>query len=140
MFGYLHTIIFSQLFGLFLVIMAVIMLSRVTYYRAMITRLTPPSGTVVFSAIYGLMLGLFLVIVHNLWPWQHPDVILVTVLSWLILIKSILWLALPEYMIRTTQKIYSGAGYYVMVAIAAVLGIFLMIQGFHLHLYYQPIL
>lgn len=124
-----HSYILGQIFGLYLIIMAIIMLARARYYRDMIRNLKPVSGSVVFGATYGLLLGLFLITVHNHWVWE-PDVI-VTFLAWLILIKSILWLAYPEAMLRFAKKAYTGKSYYVIIGIAAILGILLMARGYY---------
>lgn len=122
-----HSFVLAHVFGLYLIIMAIIMLARVGYYREMIRNLQPASGSVVFGAMYGLLLGLLLVTIHNHWEWR-PSVI-VTFLAWLILIKSILWLAFPETMLRFAKKTYAGKGYYVAIAIAAILGMLLISKG-----------
>lgn len=126
----LHTLFFAQVMGLYLVIMGIIMLSRASYYREMIRHLKVGSSTIVLASVAGLIMGISLVLVHNLWTWQ-PEV-LVTLVAWGILIKSICWLSFPEYMVNMTQKMYSGWGYYTVIAVAGIVGMVLMTHGFYL--------
>lgn len=129
---FLHSNILSQIFGLYMVIMAVILLSRVKYYRELVYYMEPRSGSMFMGASFGLMLGLFLVIIHNVWVME-PRVV-VTVISWLILAKSILWLSFPECMTRIAKKLYGGAGYYLIVIVLFIFGVFLLTRGFYMHI------
>lgn len=126
----LHSIIIAQVMGFYLLIVAIIMLARAPYYRAMMTNLKSCNHAIMVGAAFSLIIGIFLVIVHNIWIWESE--VMITVIGWLILIKSILWLALPERMMTFSNKLYSGAGYYVAAAITGILGILLLSHGFYL--------
>lgn len=126
----LHTIFFAQGIGLYLVIVAIIMLSRATYYQEMLTHLKVGSPTIVLAATLGLIIGILLVLVHNIWIWESD--VLITLIAWFLVIKSVLWLAFPECMVNYTQKVYSGWGYYLVAIIAAIIGIILLAHGFYL--------
>jgi len=131
MFGSLfHSFVLAQIFGLYMLIMAIVMLSRVNYYREVIQGIQPHTPIIPISAASGLMLGLFLVIIHNIWVME-PRVI-VTLICWFILIKSVLWLAIPEHMLTWAKRTYAGSGYYIIAVIMAVLGILMMTKGFYL--------
>ncbi len=132
-----HTIIFAQMFGLYLFIMAIIMLSKAQYYRTMISNVQAAGGNIVIAGAIGLMLGLFLVTVHNNWVWDSD--VIITLFGWLILIKSILWLGFPECMLRCTKKVYDGPAYYIILVIVAILGIILMMKGFHAFVDWNPL-
>jgi len=129
-----HSFLLAQLFGLYMVIMAIILLCRVRFYRSLVAGMSAQSGGLIISASFGLMLGLFLVLIHNFWVME-PRVV-ITVVAWFILIKSILWLSLPEQMLVMSQKLYSGVGYYIVVLFLAIVGIFLMTKGFYLPIHY----
>lgn len=131
MFGSMyHTVILEQVFGLFFLITSVIYLSRADFYRAMAKKMDDQSGAIFFSSLSGLMLGIFLVILHNNWAWG-PQVV-VTIICWVILVRSIVWLAFPEQMIDVTKKIISGPMFYFYILLMFVVGVYLVARGFYL--------
>ena len=133
MFGpFFHTVLIEQIFGLYLLIMALIFLSRVSFYREVVRNMKATSGAVFLSSSFGLLLGLFLVVIHNFWMWEPR--IVVTILCWVVLIRSILWLAFPEKMVERTKIIAAGPGYYVVLILLAILGVFLMTRGFYVYI------
>lgn len=127
-----HSFILAQALGLFLLIMAIIMLSRAQYYKNLIQNLVLDNGVIFVGASFLLLLGLFFVIVHNIWV-AEPRVI-VTIISWLILIEAVLWLAIPEYMLELCKKIYAGPGYYIIAVIMTIIGLLVLTKGFYLFL------
>lgn len=126
----LHTLFLAQAVGLYLVIIAIIMLARARYYQDLLTHIKVGSSAIVVAATLGLILGIMLVLVHNLWLWESE--VLITIFAWCLLIKSILWLSFPEFMVNLTHKVYSGPGYYAVAIIAGLIGIVLMAHGFFL--------
>ena len=133
MFGTLfHTVLLAQIFGLYLVITATIFLSRVRFFRDLVSSMSAQSGVVFVSSIFGLMLGLFLVDIHNIWVW-NPRVA-VTILCWSMLLRSVMWLSMPEKAVAITKKVVAGPGYYVAVLFMAIVGIYLLTIGFYKYL------
>ncbi len=131
MFGpFFHSVVIEQIFGLYLLIMAIVFLSRVKFYREMVRNMKAVNSGIFFSSAGGLMLGLFLVIIHNFWVWE-PRVV-VTILCWVVLIRSIIWLAFPELMVERTKKLAAGSGYYIIAVIMAIIGIYLITRGFYM--------
>ncbi|MDP1604150.1 MAG: hypothetical protein Q8M03_12900 [Legionella sp.] len=126
----LHSLVIAHVIGLYLIIMAIIMIARADYYRGMLGKLQGDSGIIPVSASFGLVLGLIMVVIHNTWIWDTE--ILITIVSWIILIKSILWLSFPEKMVAIAKVIYSGKLYYVMATIAVLIGLALLTHGFHI--------
>ncbi|KTD46238.1 Integral membrane protein (PIN domain superfamily) [Legionella quateirensis] len=127
----LHTLFFAQGIGLYLIIIAIIMLTRAAYYQEMLTHLKVGSATIVVAATMGLIIGILMVLVHNIWIWESD--VLITIIAWLLVIKSVMWLAFPECMVKYTEKVYSGRGYYLVAIIAAIIGIILLAHGFYLY-------
>lgn len=120
----IHSLVIAQVLGMYFVIMALVMIARADHYRALIAKLQPDSGIVPLAASVGLVFGLLLVVVHNLWLWESEVVI--TVIAWLILIKSVLWLAIPERMVTFSRVIYSGNAYFIVAVITGLIGIALL--------------
>jgi hypothetical protein len=133
MFGpFFHTILIEQVFGLYLLIMAIIFLSRAKYYRELARNINV-SGSVFLASSIELMLGLFLVIIHNFWVWEPR--LVVTVICWVVLVRAIIWLAFPEAMVERTKKLAAGPWYYVVSVAMAALGVYLMTTGFYPHMH-----
>ncbi len=126
----LDSFLLSQVFGLYLVITAIIMLSRVDFYRDLVKHLDLRNGTIIIGASFGMLLGLLLVDLHNVWIMK-PRVV-VTVICWLILIASVCWLSVPELMLAWMRKIYAGRGYYLLTLFIGGWGCVLLFRGMYL--------
>ena len=126
----IHTIFFAQAIGLYLLIIAIVMLTRASYYQEILTHLKVGSSTVVVTAAFGLVLGILIVLTHNTWILESE--VLVTLVGWGLLIKSICWLSFPEFMVKMAHKMYSGWGYYAVAIFAGVIGVILSAHGFYL--------
>jgi hypothetical protein len=125
-----HTLFYAQIIGVYLIITSIVMLTRADYYREMLTHIKEGSSTVVVAAIFGLILGIFLVFTHNIWIMESE--VLVTLVAWSLLIKSVLWLSFPEFMVKVTHKVYSGSGYYLVAITVGLIGFILTTHGFYL--------
>ena len=112
--------------------MAFIMLGKTKYFRDVMLRLDPYNLSIPMGAAFGLMLGLFLVVIHNVWAWEPR--LLITIISWLIIVKSVLWLGFPVRMLNMCKKMYAGAWFYIMAVIMLVAGVFLLAKGFYLYI------
>ncbi|HBI22447.1 MAG TPA: hypothetical protein DDY37_07705 [Legionella sp.] len=117
-------LVLAQLLGLYFLIMAIVLYSRVAFYRRLIQRIDPESGTIVLAASIGLLLGIFFVGVHNVWVWGLG--VGLTIICWGILLVSLLWLFAPVRMTLLTQALFLGRRYYFVVAFMALLGVALM--------------
>ncbi|KTC68070.1 Integral membrane protein (PIN domain superfamily) [Legionella birminghamensis] len=123
-----HTLLIEQVLGLYLLIVALILIARGPYYQELMKRVGTNSGWILVGASFSLVFGLIMVVIHNIWEWDYE--LLVTVIAWLIVVKSILWLAFPESMLGIAQRVYSGGSYYVIMALVGILGVFLISHGF----------
>ena len=125
-------LVLAQLLGLCSLIMAIVLYSRVAFYRRLIQRLDPESGTIVLSAFIGLLLGLFFVGMHNVWVWG-PGVGL-TLICWGILMASLLWLFAPVRMTLATQALFRGRRYYLVVTLMALFGVICLSRSASLYI------
>ncbi len=90
----LHSLFLAQAMGLYLIIIAIIMLSRAGYYRQLLTHVKEGSPTIILGATLGLIWVLFWFLVHNIWILESE--VLITLVAWFLLIKSVLWLSFPS--------------------------------------------
>ena len=125
----LHTFLLAQALGLFLVIMAIIMGARAQYYKKLFSHLKEGSSTILLAGTVGLIFGIVMVLIHNLWLLETE--VIITLVAWFVLIKSILWLSFPNEMVNVAKKVYSGWGYYLVAIVSGALGIILMAHGFY---------
>mgnify|MGYP005674654175 CR=1 FL=1 len=128
--SHLHSFLFSQVFGLYFVIMSIILISRADYYKALIAKIKAPDLTIMMISALCVFIGLFFVVMHNIWEFK-PRVI-VTIMCWLFVIKSVLWLTSPERMLKLLKKMWKGKGHVVICTIMLFVGIYLMARGFYL--------
>lgn len=126
---HLVSFILSQFFGLYLLIIAVIMFLRVERYRQLAHKLNPDSGTILLGGLIGLMLGLFFVGIHNVWVFK-PTVV-ITMACWLILVFSILLLVTPEKMVIWTKVLCSGSRYYILASLILLFGLLFLSRGLY---------
>lgn len=125
-----HSVLFAQVIGLYLVVLSIIMLAKTQHYRDAILRLDPYSPSIFLAAAAALMLGCFMIVVHNNWVMEYRVVI--TIIGWVIFVKSILWLSFPSMMFGLSKKVYLGPMYYVMIFTLFIVGVFLVTKGFYL--------
>lgn len=123
-----HSFVIAQIMGLYLIVISIILLSRIQYYRELVAGLKCPNMALMASASFWLLIGIILVDLHNFWEWK-PRVI-VTIVAWMVLIKSVLWLAMPKRMLAFTQRAVAGPWLYVSISISTILGILLLTKGY----------
>lgn len=127
--GSIVSFVLSQILGLYLIIKAFLMFSRAKIYRIKILQAAPDSSIIVLAATIGMMIGIVLVGLHNRFELK-PD-IFITLLCWLVLILSLLWLSTPERMLMWTKKLYAGKGYYYLNAAMFFAGLMLLFRGIY---------
>ena len=62
------------------------------------------------TAFFGLILGVVLVLFHNIWvsDWR----VLITIMSWLVLLKSLFAMLFPEFVIHKIKKFAKASAWY----------------------------
>jgi len=134
----LQSFVLSQMFGMYLLIMAFILFARSDYYRPMIQKIKTPGAGIMMHASLSLFIGLFLVIIHNVWVFE-PRVV-ITIFCWVYLIKSIAWLAAPVRMLSLVKRICGGRGYYVVIMVMGLLAIQMIGRAFYLYVHYAGVM
>ena len=112
-------------------------MGRMFYYRKILLQLQPQDPIIPVVASLTLFLGIVLVVTHNVWEFNRATG--VTVLCWLILIKGLLWLALPEQMLAMMKKVSSGSGYYWCIVALLVTGVIFLGKGMELFILHRSI-
>lgn len=119
-----------QLFGLWLLIMGIAMLARGKSLMGHLEEFMRQSAHLFFMAACFLALGLAMILKHNIWEGGAATV-LVTIFGWLIFIKSLVLIFMPNARILAMMKSFNKpAGYMVGGIVYLILGIYLAGTGF----------
>jgi hypothetical protein len=126
-----RTLFLSRLIGLYCILIALSMITRKqATLESVTTLLHDPSMMFVLGAIT-LIAGLAMVLMHNIWS-GGALVVIVTLVGWMTLIKSISFLFLPtdvnaEFFLR---QLHYQTLFYLYGTFLLVLGIYLTCGGF----------
>lgn len=133
----IHSLFLAQIMGLYMIIISIIMVCRRNLYQSLIRSMQEPNISLFIWGVVGLIVGILLIDIHNIWLWKPR--LLITLMSWYVLVKSVLWLSIPEKMIALTKKYSSPSLFYTRYIITAILGILLVAHGFHFFTDYNPL-
>ena len=125
-----RTLFLSRLIGLYCILIALSMMTRRQATVETVTALVQnPSMTLILGVIT-LAAGLAMVLSHNI--WSGGALVVVTLVGWMALIKSLFFLFLPHEMEAGLflGQLHYRQLFYVYAAISLVLGIYLTYGGF----------
>jgi hypothetical protein len=128
--SFYHSYIFANFFGMFLMVMGVILITRLEYYTNILRSAQWTPFGMFATGLATLFIGLYFVQQHHEWV-MRPRVLL-TIVSWIILLKGLAALVLPEQMIKiyyrwvTPKRIMIGSIIYI------ILGGLMVFDGAHL--------
>ena len=126
-----RTLFLSRLIGLYCILVA---LSMITHKQVTLESVTAvlrdPSMMFVLGAIM-LVAGLAMVLAHNIWS-RGALAVIVTLVGWMTLIKSLFFLFLPPEMEARLflEQLHYRHLFYMYTAISLVLGVYLTYGGF----------
>ncbi len=125
-----HTTFLSRLLGLFAIIVAVSIATHKADTMATVTLLVQDPPVLLVLGFIGIAAGLAMVLTHNIWK-GGPQPVVVTLCGWVILLRGVVLLALPQSYLRALlyvsdyrQLFYWYAGF------AFVMGAYLTVAGF----------
>ena len=117
----------ARLIGVFSIVLVAAMLVRGT---ALIETVIGDHAIMFDLAMISVAAGLALVIGHNVWSGGILPVV-VTLVGWLILVKGLVLLFVtPEMFAKLFVQIHYGEHFYIYLAPALVIGLYLTIAGF----------
>ena len=126
-----RTIFLSRLIGLYCIVIALSMMTRRQATVETVTALLQNPSMMLIVGIITLAAGLAMVLAHNIWSGGAFAVI-VTLVGWITLIKSLFFLFLPHEMEAGLflGQLHYRELFYVYAAISLVLGVYLTYGGF----------
>lgn len=117
----------AKLLGLYLLIVAVDMLLRKHELEGAVRDFSSTKSLLVFSGSTSLFLGLVIVLAHPVYEVDWDG--LVTLLGYLLIVRGIARVCFPAYLQKKIVT-YFHQGYWVILLVLLVLGIYLTYQGF----------
>ena len=126
-----RTIFLSRLIGLYCIVIALSMMTRRQDTVETVTALLQNSSMMLIVGIITLAAGLAVVLAHNIWS-GGALVVVVTLVGWITLIKSLFFLFLPPEMEAGffLGQLHYRQLFYLYTAISLVLGVYLTYGGF----------
>ena len=126
-----RTIFLSRLIGLYCIVIAVSMMTRRQATVETVTALLQNPSMMLIVGIITLVAGLAMVLAHNIWS-GGALVVVVTLVGWITLIKSLFFLFLPPEMEAGLflGQLHYRQLFYMYTAISLVLGVYLTYGGF----------
>jgi hypothetical protein len=121
------TVFLARFMGLFTILVVVSLLLRGS---AIIVSTVADGPVMLVYAIFSIAIGIALILGHNVWSGGALPVV-VTIVGWLILAKGLLLLFLkPDALSGFFQGMHYGENYYLFLAPAFVIGLYLTWAGF----------
>jgi len=124
------SILLAQIFGLYLLIVGASLLINHKKLRRVFNDFGNHYSTVFTTGLFTLLLGLLLVLNHNIWEGEMW-IIVVTVISWLTLLKGVTIVLLPIDSFKKVMQVVNNENVYRIASVVSiVVGLYLTYVGF----------
>ncbi len=123
------SIFLAKAIGLYYVILSLGMILNGARIKVLLMEIMNNPGLLFVTGFFTLIIGILLVTSHNIWvaDWR----VLITLLGWGALIKGVMIVTLPQFMIETSKKwMQNNVYYYTTMCIVFLIGIFLLYHGY----------
>ena len=123
------SIFLSQVIGIYLVLIGLICVIRRKMMMSAVAEMVKNRGLIYIVCILELLAGIGLVVSHNIWSWNAT--VIVTLVGWLMLIESVVYLVLPYKVVSKIFRMFNTPRWYVGGGVlSVVLGLYLAGVGF----------
>jgi len=123
------SIFLGRALGIYLLIISLSMLFNHRVFFKTFQQWIEQPATITLTAFISIVLGILMVLVHNVWvlDWR----LVITLISWLILIKGIVRLNFPSAVPQTMEYFHQHkTGYYALAVFCLIVAIFLLLFSF----------
>ena len=123
------TLILAQIYGLYFVIVGLLLLTRPKQTGQMAEDFVKNRAVVYMAAIIMLVGGVIAINVHNYWGGRMET--LVSVISWLVLLKAIFYFFASQKTMEKMMKMFNNKGWFAIEGlIVLILGAYLLMQSY----------
>ncbi|QMT59071.1 MULTISPECIES: hypothetical protein [unclassified Legionella] len=112
----------SKVLGIYLIIVSLAMFLNLEQFTIYVQALLKDAPLMLVLGLWTLMLGLLMVVSHNIWQWNWR--LLITLISWVVLLKGASIFFYPHYIDQATflfmqnkNIAYSAAGFELLLGI-----------------------
>lgn len=123
------SIFLAKTIGLYLIIISAAFIINANELKPMMLDMLKSPSLLLFSSILALVLGILIVVSHNIWvmDWR----VIITLLGWLTLLKGVIRLFYPEFVMKKATKcVENKASYNIMMLIILLIGLTLLYFGY----------
>ncbi|MBX9620703.1 MAG: hypothetical protein K2X28_01500 [Alphaproteobacteria bacterium] len=123
------SIFLAKTIGLYLLIVSTAFMLKADEFKPMMLDMLKNQSIVSFSGILALIFGILIVVSHNIWvmDWR----VIITILGWLTLLKGVMRLFYPEFVMKKATKcVENKASYNIMMLITLFIGLVLLYFGY----------
>lgn len=119
----------SKVLGLYLVIVSLAMLIRMDQFASYVNSLINNEPLMFVTGFFTLILGLLMVVSHNIWQWHWR--LIITIFSWIALIKGASIIFFPQFIDKISLLFVQNTNFaFIAAGIDLALGILLIYFGF----------
>jgi hypothetical protein len=123
------SIFLAKIIGLYLVIISAAFMLKADEFKPMMLDMLKNPSLVLFSSILALIFGILIVVSHNIWDMDWR--VIITILGWLTLLKGVMRLFYPEFVMKKVTKcVENKASYTIMMLITLFIGLVLLYFGY----------
>lgn len=122
------SILVAKILGLCYVVLGLGILINGAYYKKVFNKFMDDSSFLFIGGVMSLVLGFLILNVHNVWVKDWT--VLVTIIGWIALVKGIVLLVAPKFLVDFSRSILKhttviGVGVLIMGGIFGYLGFFM---------------
>jgi hypothetical protein len=128
MYSMYASIFLGKLFGFYLLFVGLVMFMQKAKLLPMFEKIVQKPAMYFYGGLINLVMGLLLVLSHNVWSFSWP--LILTLLSYLILLKGLLFLFFPEKSMYFSAKMLTPHYWKLFSYIYILLGLFLLVVSF----------
>ncbi len=124
------TILLLKFWGFYLFLMGLSVLINKSTWKSFVSELSSNKHFTFLAGIFALIIGMLVVSYHNVWSGGF-DVVIVTILGWLSLVKGVGYLLFPSKAVASiARKFMEGSFITPWAAIILILGAYMLLSGF----------
>lgn len=123
------SIVLAKVMGPLFLILSISILLNKRYYQEVYEEFLDNPALVYLGGLLGIIMGSLILLLHNIWIKEWP--VIITVIGWLIFVKSLLLLFLPETFGNFARRLSTSSKLLTFIGIVwLIIGLYLILMGF----------
>jgi len=119
----------SKVIGIYLIFISISMFINIHQFSSLVSSMINNMPLMLALGCITLILGILMVVSHNVWQWNWR--VIVTIVSWLILLKGASIVLYPQLIDKLSMAFVQNTNFaYIAAILDLILGLFLIYFGF----------